>query len=163
MAASEGRGPGDVRGDRSYTTVIADDDPHYRHFLHGLLEAEGFRVLAAAADAPGAVAATVEQQPELCVLDIDMPGGGIEAAQEIHRVASDVVVVTLTAMEEPDLPQAATQAGAHASLTKAASPREIVEDLHAVLEGGTVRPSKKSSSTHSRPLGGPAQGEERHT
>ena len=62
------------------TVVIADDHPPIRLGVRMAMMQGGFRVLAEADDADGAVEAVLRERPDACLLDVRMPGGGIEAA-----------------------------------------------------------------------------------
>ena len=77
--------------------LIADDHAPTRGDLREVLEEDGrFEVCAEAADAPAAVAAAVREQPDLCLLDIRMPGRGVAAAWEISARMPETKVVMLT-------------------------------------------------------------------
>ena len=56
----------------------------------------GFEVIATAEDAPGAVDAAVREQPDLALLDVNMPGSGLAAAWEITARLPSTRVVMLT-------------------------------------------------------------------
>ena len=96
--ASEGRGDDTVR------IVLADDHARVRAQVREALEAGGMEVCGEAATAEEAVALTLEQEPEVALLDIHMPGSGIAAAERIGRELPDAAVVMLThSREEEDL------------------------------------------------------------
>jgi DNA-binding NarL/FixJ family response regulator len=63
--------------------VIADDHVPMREMTAGILDANGFSVVGQADDAAGAVALVQRHDPDVCLLDINMPGDGIEAARLI--------------------------------------------------------------------------------
>jgi two-component system NarL family response regulator len=64
--------------------LIADDHAPTRDDVRRAVESEqGFEVCASAADAAEAVQAAVRERPDVCLLDIRMPGGGLAAAWEI--------------------------------------------------------------------------------
>ena len=66
--------------------LIADDHPLYRDGLGAALAAAGFDVVGEAADGRQAVALSLELQPDVVIMDLDMPGmGGIEATRRIAR------------------------------------------------------------------------------
>ena len=85
--------------------LIADDHAPTRGDLREVLEEDGrFEVCAEAADAPGAVDAAVRERPDLCILDIRMPGRGVAAAWEITARLPETKVVMLTvSAEDTDL------------------------------------------------------------
>jgi len=66
------------------SVLLADDHARTRAMVRRALERSGdFRVCAEACDAPTAVQGARETQPEVCLLDINMPGNGIAAAAHI--------------------------------------------------------------------------------
>ncbi len=69
-----------------------------------LLTDPDFTVCAEAADADGAVALALREHPDVCLLDINMPGNGIAAARQITRRLPDTAVVMLTvSVQDEDL------------------------------------------------------------
>jgi AmiR/NasT family two-component response regulator len=98
--------------------VIAEDEALIRLDLKEMLEDEGYQVVAEAGDGQTAVDATVEQRPDLVIMDVKMPVlDGISAAE---RIAKDGIapVVILTAFSQRDLVDRASDAGAMAYLVK---------------------------------------------
>ena len=72
----------------SIRVVLADDHPIFREGLvRSLEESGGFEVVGASGSADEAVALVVEHAPDLAILDISMPGSGIEAARRIRDAA----------------------------------------------------------------------------
>ena len=78
--------------------VVADDHPVYRDGLAMLLDSvPGLTVVGTAADGEAAVALARQEQPDVVVMDVRMPGiGGIEAAVRIRDAFPDVVLVFMT-------------------------------------------------------------------
>jgi two-component system nitrate/nitrite response regulator NarL len=120
--------------------VIADDHPPTRAAVRRALEAGSCEVAAEASDARGAVAAALELKPDVCLLDIHMPGGGIAAAREITRVLPDTAVVMLTASRDDEDLFAALRAGASGYLLKDMEPGRLCSAMHGVLAGEAVLP-----------------------
>jgi DNA-binding NarL/FixJ family response regulator len=77
------------------SVLIADDHFPTRERLRLRLSEAGFDVRAAP-DAGSAVELACEHRPDVCLLDINMPGGGIWAARQIHRLVPATVIVMLT-------------------------------------------------------------------
>lgn len=116
--------------------VIADDHPPTRHTVREALESDGFVVVAEAANGPSAVAAAEAFRPDVCLLDIHMPGGGgVLAAAEITQSLPDVPVVMLTASRDDEDLFAALRAGASGYLPKDMDPAAIGSRLRGVLAG----------------------------
>ena len=120
--------------------VIADDHAPTRAGVRQALEADGCEVVAEVNDAPKAVAAALEHQPDVCVLDIHMPGGGIAAAQQITGRAPGTAVVMLTASRDDEDLFEALRAGASGYLLKDMDPDRLGAALRGVLAGEAALP-----------------------
>jgi DNA-binding NarL/FixJ family response regulator len=118
--------------------VIADDHPLFLDGLVATLSAdEDMEVVATAGDAASTVRAVGEQRPDLVLLDVAMPGGGLEAARLVGTVSPDTRVVMLTSSENEDDLVAAMNAGASGYVLKGIAGRELRAVLKAV-HGGEV-------------------------
>lgn len=122
------------------TVLIADDHPLIRVGVRGALQRGGWIVCAEATDAVGAVEAAVREQPDACLLDIRMPGGGIEAAAEIaRRVPRSAIVMLTVSRDDGDLLDA-LRAGAVGYLLKDTDPDRLPLALRGVLDGEAALP-----------------------
>ena len=121
--------------------LIADDHAPTRADVREALEHDDeIEVCAEAVDAPGAVARALRERPDVCLLDIHMPGGGVAAAWEIHaRLPSSKVVMLTVSHEDADL-FAALRAGALGYLLKEMDPRSLPRALRSVLAGEVAIP-----------------------
>lgn len=122
------------------TVLLADDHVPIRVGTRLTLEAAGFKVVAEAASADGAVRAAVRHRPALCLLEVRLPGGGIIAAERILEGAPQTKVAMLTVSESPDDLLAALRAGADGYLFKSADSDRLPIALRAVLAGETTIP-----------------------
>jgi DNA-binding NarL/FixJ family response regulator len=122
------------------TVVLADDHPATRLGVRMALTRGSFEVLAEAADRDAAVEAVVRERPDICLLDVYMPGGGIEAARIITEVAPGTAVVMLTVAASPADMLASLHAGARGYLLKDTSPERLPAALHGVLDGEAALP-----------------------
>jgi DNA-binding NarL/FixJ family response regulator len=122
------------------TVVLADDHPAIRLGVRMAVSRGGFEVLAEAADRDGAVEAVLREDPDICLLDMYMPGGGVEAAAILTRAAPATAVVMLTVSESPDDMLAALRAGAKGYLLKDTSAERLPAALRGVLEGEAALP-----------------------
>ena len=120
--------------------VIADDHPPTRAGVRQALQADGWEVVAEVADGPKAVAAAREHRPNVCVLDIHMPGGGVRAAEEITRLLPQTAVVMLTASRDDEDLFDALRAGASGYLLKDMDPDRLASALRGVLAGEAALP-----------------------
>jgi DNA-binding NarL/FixJ family response regulator len=118
--------------------LVADDHPL---FLEGLVATlsgdEEMQVVATAVDSSTAVDAAREHRPDLALLDVAMPGGGLEAARLIATASPATRVVMLTSSENQDNLMAAMNAGAKGYVLKGIAGRELRAILKSV-HGGDV-------------------------
>ncbi|MDX6555164.1 MAG: hypothetical protein QOD86_1359 [Miltoncostaeaceae bacterium] len=120
--------------------VIADDHAVMRDGVRAALEAGGFTVCADVGTGPAALAAALEHRPDVCLLDVNMPGGGIVAAQAIaERVPEATVVMLTVSRDDTDLFDA-LKAGAAGYLLKDIDPNRLPDALRSVLAGEAVLP-----------------------
>jgi DNA-binding NarL/FixJ family response regulator len=125
--------------ERMIRVIVADDHVPTRDDIRlALEEDDAFTVCAEAGDASAAVEAALRERPEVCLLDIDMPGGGIAAAWEITARLPETKVVMLTISNEDRDLFAALRAGASGYLLKDMDPAELPSLLSRVVEGGAV-------------------------
>ena len=122
--------------------AIVDDDAPYRGAIADLLGLESsFEVVASFGDARQLLAAAAKAPAphwDLVLMDIEMPGlDGISAARELKARLPDALVVMLTAFEEPDRIVRAILAGADGYLVKRSDAREVLEEIRAVVAGGS--------------------------
>jgi DNA-binding NarL/FixJ family response regulator len=122
------------------TAVLADDHPVIRLGVRMALIRGGFQVRAEAADRDGAIEAVLREHPDICLLDVCMPGGGIEAAEIISQAAPATAVVMLTVSASPDDMLAALRSGAKGYLPKDTSPERLPAALCGVLRGEAALP-----------------------
>jgi len=122
------------------TVVTADDHPATRLGVRMALTRGGFRVVAEAADCEGAVEAVSRERPDVCLLDVCMPGGGIEAARRITESGARTAVVMLTVSQDCEDVLAALRAGAVGYLPKDTRPDRLSAALCGVLGGEAALP-----------------------
>lgn len=120
--------------------MLADDHATARLGVRMALEDGGFQVVAEAVDAPSAVAAALEHRPDLCLLDVYMPGGGIVAAAELAEALPGMPIVMLSVSDTNDDLFDALRAGACGYLLKDTDPQRLPFALRAVLEGEAPLP-----------------------
>jgi DNA-binding NarL/FixJ family response regulator len=120
--------------------LIADDHPVFRDGLASLLEPlPGIEVVARASDGHEAVALAAESEPDVIVMDVQMPGlNGIEATRQVVADRPQVGVLVLTMGEDDGTVLSALRAGARGYLRKGAEQDEIVRAIETVRGGGVV-------------------------
>jgi response regulator NasT len=113
--------------------VIAEDEALIRLDLKEMLEEDGYEVVGEAGDGETAVRLTVENVPDLVILDVRMPIlDGISAAE---RIAADRIapVVILTAFSQRELVERARDAGAMAYLVKPFTKADLVPAIEMAM------------------------------
>jgi len=118
------------------TVVLADDEALLRKALAALLPLEGdITVLAEAEDGEAAVRATVEHEPDVLLVDLEMPGvDGLAAVERIRAVRPAQVILMLTRHARPGVLRKALRLGVQGFVSKSAEPAHIasvVATLHA--------------------------------
>jgi DNA-binding NarL/FixJ family response regulator len=126
--------------DEPIRVLLADDHPVYRDGLAALLASvEGLDVVGTAEDGEAAVVLGTELQPDVVVMDVQMPGlDGIEATRRLTAANPHIGVVILTMGEEDATLFSAMQAGARGYLLKGANQAEIVRAVTAVARGEAI-------------------------
>ncbi|HEX5469318.1 MAG TPA: response regulator transcription factor [Gaiellaceae bacterium] len=120
--------------------LVADDHPAARAGVAYALEAAGFEVCAMAEDAEAAVSEAARCSPDVCLLDVHMPGNGISAAGRITaRLPQTVVVMLTVSRNDADLFDS-LRAGAAGYLLKDIDPRRLPAALEGVLKGEAALP-----------------------
>ncbi len=119
----------------SVTVLIVDDQVPFRLAARAVLRrAAGFELVGEAADGVEAVAAAVELQPRLVLMDINMPNmGGIEATRRILTEVSGATVFLCSTYQRSDLPPEATSSGAAAYINKEELTPDLIRQLWDAL------------------------------
>jgi DNA-binding NarL/FixJ family response regulator len=120
--------------------LIADDHPPTRAGVRMALERDGFEVCAEAWTAEGAVKAAMREQPDVCLLDINMPGGGASAASTITARLPHTLVLMLTVSREGEDLLESMRRGAHGYLLKEMDPAKLSVAVKAALAGEAPLP-----------------------
>ncbi len=123
-----------------YEIVLAEDDPSTLAVVKHALESDGFRVVAEARDAAEAVAAVVRHRPDVCLLEVDLPGAGIKASQAIWSKLPDARIAMLASSVAEDNVVRAINAGADGYLLKSSAQGRLAPALRAVARGETALP-----------------------
>lgn len=118
---------------QTITLVIADDHPLILAGIATLIESEpGFELLGQAVNAAQAVSQYEQHRPDVLLVDLNMPGGGLEAIIEVRKMHADAKIVILTTYEGDENVHRALHAGASAYLLKQAGFEEIVHCVRQV-------------------------------
>lgn len=99
--------------------VVADDDAGVRSALCAVLEDDHrFSVVGEAGNGPEAVVVAALERPDVVLVDVRMPGDGVEAARAIRAANERVTIVAVTASADANLVARMLVAGAHGVLVK---------------------------------------------
>jgi DNA-binding NarL/FixJ family response regulator len=99
--------------------LLADDEALVRELIRELLETDTrFRVIAAVGSAADAAEAASQHRPELAIVDVRMPGGGVAAVRAIRTVSPDTVVVACSSYDDRHTRDSMHAAGARAYVLK---------------------------------------------
>jgi len=116
--------------------LLADDHGVLRAGVGALLESQGdFVVVAEAANADEAVARTRSAHPDIALVDVHMPGGGLEATRRLKREFPNLAVLILSQYDDPAYLKQGLEAGAAGYALKQAGAQELVEAVRAVAAG----------------------------
>jgi two-component system, NarL family, response regulator DesR len=120
--------------------MIAEDQTMVRQALVALLELEpDIEVVAQAGDGDEALAMATKHDPDVAVLDIEMPGpNGIEVAAQLGRSGFDGKVIIITTFDRPGYLRAAMTAGASGFLLKDAPAAALAAAIRRVAAGERV-------------------------
>ena len=123
--------------EKAIRIVLADASRLTTLGIVQVLEKEAdMEILAVVTDGEDAVAKTIELEPDVLIIEVDLPKlTGIKATQRVRRELPHVAVVILTALEEEQTLFDAIRAGAAAYLHKDCEPKELVESIRKVRSG----------------------------
>jgi DNA-binding NarL/FixJ family response regulator len=119
---------------------VAEDHPLFRRGVVSLLSSvPDFEVVGEATSGGEAVERTTRLQPDVVLMDLQMPGGnGIEATREIARKSPGVRVLVVTLFEDDDSVFMALRAGARGYILKDADEEELARAIRAVGRGEAI-------------------------
>ncbi|MFD6950672.1 DNA-binding response regulator [Nocardiopsis sp. TSRI0078] len=120
------------------SVVLADDEAMMRAGIRAILSSvPGIEVVGEAGDGAAAVALVAEHRPDIALLDVQMPGtDGLAATEAIAAEYPGTAVVILTTFSEDAYIARALSGGADGFVLKSGDPRQLVDGLRAVADGG---------------------------
>jgi DNA-binding NarL/FixJ family response regulator len=120
--------------------VVADDQEIVRTGLRMILDAQpGVEVVGEAGDGRDAVEKARRLRPDVCLLDIRMPGmDGIEATRQVLALPDPPAVVVITTFDLDEYVYSALRAGAKGFLLKDAGPELLTQAVHAAAAGDAL-------------------------
>jgi DNA-binding NarL/FixJ family response regulator len=119
--------------------VIIEDLANYRNALQVLLNgSEGFECTAAFENAEAAIKKIPELQPDIALVDINLPGiNGIELVKFIRKESPSTLCMMCTAYDEDEKVFKALEAGAHGYILKSTPPSKLLEAIIDLKNGGS--------------------------
>jgi DNA-binding NarL/FixJ family response regulator len=119
--------------------LIVDDHPVFRFGLRALLNAmPDTEVVGEVTTGEAAIALASSAQPDVILMDINMPGvNGIEATRRIRETNPDIRILIVTMLED-DSVFAAMRAGARGYMVKGAEPAEVLRAIRAIAGGEAI-------------------------
>lgn len=118
--------------------LVYDDNLGRQEALQLLIENSGdMQFVGARENCNHVEADVIEMQPDVVLMDIDMPGtNGIEGLKRIRKQAPHVFIIMQTVFEDDEKIFTAIHAGAHGYFLKKTKPDKLIEGIRDVLEGG---------------------------
>lgn len=116
--------------------AVVDDHPIFREGVaFTIRSSQAFEIVAEGASADDAIRIAKEMLPDVILLDVSMPGGGIEAARVISTACPVVKVIMLTVSEQEEDVTQALEAGANGYILKGTSGTDLISTLQSVSRG----------------------------
>jgi DNA-binding NarL/FixJ family response regulator len=117
--------------------MLIDDHPMFREGVVAILAAEHDIVIVGQGETLAeTLASTGDAQPNVVLLDLDIPGGGLQAISLIRAALPDVRVIILTASTDQLALKLTLEAGAAGYVVKGLSARDLAGIIRTVAEGG---------------------------
>ena len=118
--------------------VLFEDNPQLREGLSLLIGGtDGYQVLAAFKDCSNLIGDLQKHQPDVVLMDIDMPGmNGIEALRELRKHFTDIKVLMLTVFDDNKNIFEALKTGANGYILKKTQPAKLLEYINDAYHGG---------------------------
>ncbi len=120
--------------------LIADDHPLFRDGLRAMLAAAAeTELVGEATTGDEAIAQAVDLQPDVLLMDVQMPGtNGIEATRRIRQTSPHIAILVVTMFSDDDSVFAALRAGAQGYVLKGADRAELLRAIIAISRGEAI-------------------------
>lgn len=125
--------------EKKYNIILADDHEVVLDGLTAIINAEdNLRVVAAVRNGSDLVAKAPALQPDLCIIDLDMPEmNGLQASEILLKQRSDLKIIILTMHNEGSIIRKAKDLGIKGYLTKTCDSEELIFAIKKILKGQT--------------------------
>jgi two-component system, NarL family, nitrate/nitrite response regulator NarL len=122
--------------DDAIRIVVVDDHPMLRQgIVHVLSGESGLRVVGEGATAGEALRLAVDLMPDVLLLDVNMPGGGLAALDAIASSCPDIAVLVISVHDDEETVAAALRKGARGYAQKGIDRRELIETVRLLHRG----------------------------
>jgi DNA-binding NarL/FixJ family response regulator len=132
-------------GANELTVLLADDHFPTRTGVRLALEAADLRVVAEVGTAQSAVTEALRLRPDVCLLAIHLPGGGIEATKRIRDALPKIKIVMLTGSERDEDLFGSLRAGADGYLMASTSFSRLPHAIRGVVSGEAALPRQMTA------------------
>ena len=130
-----GRSTGGIAELDQPSVLIADDDIPHRRAVREALETHGFVVVGEASDAAAAVGAATRLQPDICLIEIELPLEGLNAIGRIAKASPETMIVVLSRSDQPGDVVTAFTRGASCYLLKGITGEPLASTLRGAYHG----------------------------
>jgi DNA-binding NarL/FixJ family response regulator len=149
--SQDAAGVGTMR--RPLRVLIVDDHPIIASACRAMFAGDPFVTIIEASDAESGEAAFVAEKPDVCVLDINLPGvTGFELARRILVKSPHERIIMFSMNDDPVFAKRAIEAGAKGYVSKSGDPADLARAIREVGRGGVFLPS---SLAQKMAFGGP--------
>ncbi len=132
-------------GPSTLTVLLADDDVLTRTGVRMALEAADLHVVAEVSSAGAAVTEALRLRPDVCLLAIALPGGGIDATKQIRDALADTKIVMLTGSDRDEDLFGSLRAGADGYLLASTSFSRLPHAVRGVVSGEAALPRQMTA------------------
>jgi two-component system, NarL family, invasion response regulator UvrY len=127
--------------------LIVDDHPIVASGCRALLAGDRDVTILEAADAESGEGAFITERPDVCVLDINLPGvSGFELARRILARDATARIIMFSMNDDPIFAARAIEIGAKGYVSKSGDPGDLLEAIRKVGDGGVFLPSAIAQS-----------------
>jgi len=130
-----GRPTGGNAGPEHPSVLVADDDISLRRAVREALEARGFVVVGEASDAAAAIGAATRLQPDICLIEIELPLDGLNGVGRIAKASPNTLIVVLSRSDKPEDVVTAFARGASGYLLKGITGERLASTLRSAYRG----------------------------
>ena len=132
---NNGTPAGGMAGHEHPSVLVADDDIPLRRALREALESHGYVVVGEASDAAAAIGAATRLQPDICLIEIELPLEGLNAIGRIAKASPHTMIVVLSSSDRPEDVVTAFTRGASGYLLKGINGDQLAASLRGAYRG----------------------------